>query len=66
VQYFGHVASLVGSLAISVIPIILFGLFMPETYGQRGQLDEKKEEGPRSPDVEFTPTQSGDQYVQMT
>ncbi|GKY91176.1 hypothetical protein MPSEU_000090300 [Mayamaea pseudoterrestris] len=34
VEKFGHVASLTGSLFISIIPILLF-LFMPETLGQR-------------------------------
>ena len=35
VEKFGHVASLTGSLVLSVIPLILF-CFMPETYGHRG------------------------------
>ena len=38
VEQFGHVASLSGSLVISVIPIAIFGLFMPETLGDRGQM----------------------------
>ncbi len=40
VEQFGHVASLLGSLCISFIPLALFGLFMPETYGQRGKRHE--------------------------
>ena len=36
VEQFGHVASLSGSLAISFIPIIIFGICMPETLGDRG------------------------------
>lgn len=36
VEQFGHVASLTGSLAISIIPIVIFGVFMPETLGDRG------------------------------
>jgi hypothetical protein len=35
VEQFGHVASLTGSLVLSVIPIVIFGLFMPETLGDR-------------------------------
>ena len=35
VEKFGHVASLTGSLVLSVIPLVLF-CFMPETYGHRG------------------------------
>lgn len=37
VEHFGHVASLVGSIFLSIIAIILFWLFMPETLGQRGK-----------------------------
>ena len=36
VESFGHVASLSGSLVISVVPIFVFGIFMPETLGGRG------------------------------
>jgi len=43
VEKLGHVASLIGSLSISVIPIVLFVLFMPETYGQRGKRHEEVE-----------------------
>lgn len=35
VENFGHVASLMGSLVLSVVPIVIFGLFMPETLGDR-------------------------------
>ena len=35
VEHFGHVASLTGSLVLSVVPILLFSA-MPETLGQRG------------------------------
>ena len=66
VQHFGHVASLMGSLGISFVPIILFGLFMPETHGQRGLLDEKKAESARNKNATFVPAESDDQYVQMT
>lgn len=36
VEHYGYVASLTGSLVLSIIPIILFSN-MPETYGLRGQ-----------------------------
>ena len=38
VEKLGHVASLSGSFALSVIPIILFWLAMPETRGERGDI----------------------------
>ena len=66
VQHFGHVASLMGSLGISFIPIISFGLFMPETHGQRGLLDEKRAESPRNKNATFVAAESDNQYVQMT
>eukprot|EP00584_Thalassiosira_punctigera_P006413 CAMPEP_0172533764 /NCGR_PEP_ID=MMETSP1067-20121228/6351_1 /TAXON_ID=265564 ORGANISM="Thalassiosira punctigera, Strain Tpunct2005C2" /NCGR_SAMPLE_ID=MMETSP1067 /ASSEMBLY_ACC=CAM_ASM_000444 /LENGTH=477 /DNA_ID=CAMNT_0013318445 /DNA_START=149 /DNA_END=1582 /DNA_ORIENTATION=+ len=37
VEKLGHVASLSGSLILSVIPVALFALGMPETLGQRGK-----------------------------
>lgn len=37
VEKLGHVASLSGSLVLSLIPICLFALGMPETYGKRGE-----------------------------
>jgi hypothetical protein len=40
VEHFGHVASLTGSLVISIVPILLFA-FMPETYGHRGDRVEQ-------------------------
>jgi len=39
VQEFGHVASLLGSLMISFIPILVFAIFMPETLGRRGHIE---------------------------
>mmetsp|Transcript_2804 Transcript_2804/g.5984 ORF Transcript_2804/g.5984 Transcript_2804/m.5984 type:complete len:484 (-) Transcript_2804:346-1797(-) len=41
VEKMGHVASLSGSLVLSVIPIVLFSIGMPETYGQRGNVQNK-------------------------
>jgi len=40
VEKLGHVASLSGSLILSFIPIVVFVLFMPETYHTRG-IDRK-------------------------
>lgn len=37
VENFGHVASLTASLFLSIIPIVLFTLAMPETAGSRGK-----------------------------
>ena len=37
VEHFGHVASLTGSLFLSIIPIVLFSCSMPETVGSRGK-----------------------------
>lgn len=42
VENYGHVASLLGSLVLSLIPIVIFGCFMPETMGDRGKLSGKK------------------------
>jgi len=44
VEKMGHVASLSGSLVLSVIPVVLFGLGMPETLGQRGKVQNKEQE----------------------
>ena len=41
VEHVGHVASLTGSLVISIIPIVLFAIFMPETLGKRGSARSK-------------------------
>lgn len=40
VEKYGHVASLTGSMFLSVIPIALFSLAMPETTGSRGKKAE--------------------------
>ncbi len=55
VEQYGHVASLTGSLILSIIPILIFGMFMPETLGDRGhsslssssvaEIDPKREKG---------------------
>lgn len=36
VEKFGHIFSLSCSMWLSLVPIVLFGLLMPETQGQRG------------------------------
>eukprot|EP00545_Synedropsis_sp_CCMP1620_P002815 CAMPEP_0119027900 /NCGR_PEP_ID=MMETSP1176-20130426/37940_1 /TAXON_ID=265551 /ORGANISM="Synedropsis recta cf, Strain CCMP1620" /LENGTH=481 /DNA_ID=CAMNT_0006983919 /DNA_START=116 /DNA_END=1558 /DNA_ORIENTATION=+ len=38
VEKYGHVASLLCSLALSIFPVLIFGCCMPETYGLRGQM----------------------------
>ena len=43
VEKMGHVASLSGSLVLSIIPVVLFALGMPETMGQRGKAQNKVE-----------------------
>lgn len=48
VEKMGHVASLSGSLVLSVIPIVLFWSAMPETYGQRGKAQNNNVEIVRS------------------
>eukprot|EP00804_Cyclotella_cryptica_P018697 CCRYP_007189-RB/>CCRYP_007189-RB protein AED:0.08 eAED:0.08 QI:564/1/1/1/0.83/0.71/7/283/394 len=45
VEEMGHVASLLGSLVLSLIPICLFSVGMPETYGQRGKGNEIRNAG---------------------
>lgn len=41
VEHFGHVWSLVGSLILSIAPLLLFA-FMPETLGHRGDRVEEQ------------------------
>lgn len=56
VEKLGHVASLSGSLIISLIPIMLFAIGMPETQGRRG-IGYKSTHGEAQPpvvDVNFT------------
>jgi len=36
VEHFGYVTSLTGSFVISLVPIVLFAVYMPETMGKRG------------------------------
>lgn len=36
VEKMGHVASLSGSFILSLIPVVVFGIMMPETMGRRG------------------------------
>jgi hypothetical protein len=58
VEYFGHSASLTGSLILSFIPIVIFGVFMPETVGTRGA--EKKNDNNNNKAVAVQGT-----YVEM-
>ena len=43
VEKLGHVTSLTGSLVLSLIPICLFGMLMPETYGHRGDFSNNSD-----------------------
>jgi MFS family permease len=43
VEKYGHEMSLIGSLALSVMPVVIFGCFMPETQGQRGKMKQREE-----------------------
>jgi hypothetical protein len=56
VENFGHVVSLMGSLILSIMPILIFGCFMPESLGARGT---KKD------DTKSETAQTGD-YVEMS
>lgn len=61
VEKLGHVASLSGSLILSLIPIVLFGVFMPETMGRRGEFSKtvNEEAAPYNPEEDAP-------YLQMT
>lgn len=48
VEKLGHVASLSGSFVLSLIPICLFALGMPETYGKRGEGFGSQQEEPET------------------
>lgn len=56
VEKLGHVASLSGSFLLSLIPICLFALGMPETHGRRGMGYDSKhgEANTPVPDVNIT------------
>lgn len=47
VQHFGHEASLVASLIISIIPIGVFASFMPETMGHRVEQQPQRNDSTR-------------------
>lgn len=51
VENLGHVTSLSGSLVLSIVPIVIFSLFMPETLNTRGQ-DKAHSDG-ASPTMEY-------------
>jgi len=42
VQMFSHSVSIIGSLCLSIVPILLFWIAMPETYGMRQESVESK------------------------
>ena len=43
VEHLGHANALFGALIISFVPIIIFGLFMPETLNTRGNNSEPED-----------------------
>jgi hypothetical protein len=61
VEKFGHVASLSGSLVLSFVPVLIFGLFMPETLGVR---DAPVSHDDDHPTMKHGVVQDG-QYVEM-
>ena len=54
VESFGHVASLVGSLGLSIVPLIIFGCFMPETLGERASKGQDPKDSTNTGYVEMT------------
>jgi hypothetical protein len=62
VEQYSHVASLTGSLVLSVIPIIIFGCFMPETLGDRGAGVHTHDDGKAKSDAD---AEGGGGYVEM-
>ena len=66
VQNFGHVASLSGSLVLSVIPIFIFGMFMPETIADRGsQIQHHHHHHHHHANKDEKEKEDGDNYVVM-
>jgi len=65
VERFGHVASLSGSLFISFIPIIVFGILMPETLGDRNNRKSTSDSLPEIEEEYPTKKNSPTAYVQM-
>ena len=69
VEKYGHVASLSGSLVLSVIPILIFGLFMPETLGDRdakkGGESSSSSSSVATEDSEKANVTTGTAYVEM-
>ena len=54
VERYSHVASLLGSLALSGLPFIIFGCFMPETQGLRGKVKQQEERQEENSYAEMT------------
>jgi MFS family permease len=42
VEKYSHKTSLIASLMLSVLPVFIFGVFMPETQGQRGKMKQRE------------------------
>ena len=66
VEKLGHVTSLTGSLVLSLIPICLFSIFMPETYGHRGDFTNDSDSTNERKISEAELAESGVAYSQMT
>lgn len=66
VEQFGHVTSLTGSLIISVIPIAIFGFFMPETLGDRDRNNTSSTDASSVAAATEKPEKITAQYVQMS
>ena len=67
VQHFGHTSSLYGSLLLSFVPIVLFGIFMPETLGLRGKIgDEIASKKRKENSAENETTGSATPYVNIS
>jgi hypothetical protein len=54
VEKFGYVASLSGSLILSVIPVLVFGFLMPETLGARGAHKKEEKDGAKEDYVQMS------------
>ena len=67
VEQFGHVASLSGSLVLSIVPIVVFSVFMPETLGDRGSSKTPSQQSPRAHATDTSRNQyyADETYVEM-
>ena len=59
-ETYGHLASILFSFGLSFVPIIIFGLFMPETMGDRLSCTEETTE------QDYNDVQKELPYVELT